>query len=138
MISEWSRQSIMFDSREFLNLIIFKYFKVVKKLIKKNFSKFDTLHNFSRGVGPACLPFLYQGFAIGDNTLLTAVGFGTTEFVLNSKGDTKSWILQKVSLYVNQTLASDCKINGTLCAIGALSGYTRGDTCTRDSGGLKI
>ncbi|KAG5679195.1 hypothetical protein PVAND_008782 [Polypedilum vanderplanki] len=90
---------------------------------------------FTRGVGPACLPFLYEGFFVPDGSTLTAVGFGSTEYALDAEYDTNSWILKKVALYVESSLANDCTNDDVVCTVGAQYEYTRGDSCTRDSGG---
>jgi hypothetical protein len=87
-----------------------------------------------RGVSPACVPFSYTGYTLNNNTPLVAVGFGSTEFGLGEDYDQPSWILQKVNLKSNSGLASDCG-STVICANGDMSGYFRGDTCTRDSGG---
>ncbi|KAG5679194.1 hypothetical protein PVAND_008781 [Polypedilum vanderplanki] len=96
--------------------------------------KTSTYIRFTRGVGPACLPFSYKGYQVPNNTPLTAVGFGSTEFALDAAYDTNSWILKKVVLYSNSSLAKDCT-SEVICTIGPKTGYTRGDSCTRDSGG---
>ncbi|XP_070509532.1 phenoloxidase-activating factor 3-like [Chironomus tepperi] len=91
---------------------------------------------FSRGVGPACISFPYQTHAIPSGTTLTAIGFGGTEFAIGARIDTKSWILQSVTLTVNQSLASGCNQIQKVCCQGYLrSNGERGDTCQRDSGG---
>jgi secreted trypsin-like serine protease len=91
-------------------------------------------HPSRRGVGPACLPFSYSGFFVPNGALLTAVGFGATEFARSAQYDTSSWILKKVSLYTNSSLATDCT-KTVICAAGVKTGSMRGDTCSRDSGG---
>jgi hypothetical protein len=91
--------------------------------------------NDSKGVGPACISFPYQSYAIPSGTTLTAIGFGGTEFAMGASIDKKSWILQSVRLTVNQSLASGCNQIQKVCCQGSLSSNgERGDTCQRDSG----
>lgn len=88
---------------------------------------------FSRGVGPACLPYAYKFFAVPTGTQFTAIGWGATEFSLGAIADPKSWILQKVTLFSNQNLGA-CTIDETkLCLKGSWNSATsqRLDTCQR-------
>lgn len=96
----------------------------VKK--KNTFSNTNYYKNyFSRGVGPACLPFSYQNFAVPDRTVMTAIGWGSTEFSMTASADKKSWILKKVLLTVNSTLPL-CKGNGfKLCTFGNYNPITK-------------
>lgn len=67
---------------------------------------------------------------------MTAIGWGATEFARAASADTKSWILQKVSLTSDSTIGA-CKVDATkLCLKGAWNAVAnqRGDTCQRDSG----
>lgn len=91
---------------------------------------------YSRGVGPACITFSYENFAVPSGTTLTAIGFGATDFAMGPSIDTRSWILQNTRLNVNQSLASGCNQKQRICAQGNLNsaGTGRGDTCQRDSG----
>lgn len=91
----------------------------------------------SQGVGPACLPFAYQNFAVSSGTVMTALGWGSTEYAMTASADKKSWILKKVLLTVNSTLPL-CKNNDLkLCTIGNYNSITKHskDSCQRDSGG---
>lgn len=92
---------------------------------------------FSRGVGAACLPFAYENFIVPSGTILTAVGFGSTQFALSAKTDKRSWILQKVQLTVNNSLSRCKNESRRLCAVGNFSkkNKLKGDSCQRDSGG---
>ncbi|KAL7047346.1 hypothetical protein ACKWTF_002876 [Chironomus riparius] len=91
---------------------------------------------FSRGVGPACISFPYQPYAIPSGTPLTAIGFGATDFSVGATIDTKSWILQSVKLTVNQNLDPVCTQLPKVCCQGDIvANGGRGDTCQRDSGG---
>lgn len=90
----------------------------------------------SRGVGPACISFPYQNYAIPTGTTLTAIGFGATEFSMGATIDQKSWILQSVKLTVNQDLDPVCTSLPKVCCQGDIvANGGRGDTCQRDSGG---
>jgi Trypsin len=91
---------------------------------------------YGRGVGPACLAFGYVGYPVPSGTVLTAIGFGSTEYAISSNFDTTSWILQKVPLTVNNTLGVCATDKTRLCLFGAFnsSNALTGDTCQRDSG----
>jgi hypothetical protein len=81
---------------------------------------------------------MYENFNVSDNTILTAIGFGSTEFALGAWADRKSWILQKAQLVVNSSLSRTCSSDNTkLCAKGTLQSAIGliSDTCQRDSGG---
>jgi secreted trypsin-like serine protease len=113
------------------------YIKFKLELLKC-FSFHSLLNDFifSRGVGPACLPFAYQDFVIQSGTILTAIGFGNTQFALSASADKSSWILKKVQLKVNNTLGV-CKTDATrVCALGTYNNSSKviGDSCQRDSG----
>lgn len=84
-----------------------------------------------------CLPYAYKTLpSLPNNTTLTAVGWGSTEFSLSASYDKKSWILQKTSVYTNNNLGA-CKAGDTykVCVKGTWNGVERTDTCQRDSGG---
>ncbi|KAG4065023.1 hypothetical protein HA402_004146 [Bradysia odoriphaga] len=84
---------------------------------------------FSRGVGPACLPFLFTSQSF-ENTAVEAAGWGTTSFAGPASSN-----LKKVSL----TVISNTKCGQSYSQIisqSKLCTYTPGkDTCQYDVGG---
>ncbi|KAG5678117.1 hypothetical protein PVAND_007816 [Polypedilum vanderplanki] len=91
---------------------------------------------FNRGCGAACLPFAYENFIVPTGTIMTAIGFGSTQFAMSANIDRQSWILQKVQLTVNNSLIHCQNDTRKLCAIGDFNDKIklRGDSCQRDSG----
>uniref|UniRef100_A0A336MT45 CSON006685 protein n=1 Tax=Culicoides sonorensis TaxID=179676 RepID=A0A336MT45_CULSO len=84
---------------------------------------------YTRGVGPACLPFLYTS-SFFDNKILTAVGWGSQAFA-----GPLSPVLRDVQLNVISN--SNCASRGFPNLISSqLCTFTSGrDTCQTDSGG---
>lgn len=80
----------------------------------------------SRGVGPVCLPFTRTA---NNGNVLTAIGFGATQYAMSASADTKSWILQKVSLTVDNTLGSCSSNANKMCTKGAATSLGTRDTC---------
>lgn len=85
----------------------------------------------SRGVGPVCLPYPFYNRVktIYNGDAVTAIGYGSTQYALGAASDFKSWILQKVSLNVDNTLG-DCPNDANkLCVKGAYINPVARDTC---------
>ncbi|CAO1317778.1 unnamed protein product [Diamesa hyperborea] len=85
---------------------------------------------YTRGIGPACLPYNYATASFFENKIVTVPGWGATEF-----GGPSPTKLQKVSL--NVITEATCKSKLPNITPKKMCTYTATkDTCTKDSGGI--
>lgn len=77
-------------------------------------------------MGPACLPF---NLGVANGNVSTAIGFGSTQYAMSAGADKVSWILQKVSLTVDNTLGACNGDSSRLCVKGATTAQGTKDTC---------
>lgn len=85
---------------------------------------------YTRGVGPACLPYNYAAPSFFENKIITVPGWGSLEF-----GGPSPTKLQKVSL--NVITETSCKSQLANITPKKMCTYTASkDTCTKDSGGI--
>ena len=85
---------------------------------------------YTRGVGPACLPYNYAAPSFFENKIVTVPGWGATEFAGPSPSK-----LQKVNL--NVITETSCKTQLANINSKKMCTFTSSkDTCTKDSGGI--
>lgn len=135
-----SSDTIYSASYRIANAIIHKSYNEENNANDIGLVKSASYIRYNQGVGPACLPFSYKNFMVKTGTVMTTIGFGSTEFGMSARIDKKSWTLQKVLLTVNSSLPL-CKNDGNkICAKGAYNSVTKQykDSCQRDSGGALL